>query len=111
MTWHHGVAYFFGGAFLANVIPHVVAGVSGRAFPTPFARPPFRGLSSPAVNVLWGLFNLVVAYVLLVVVGGLELRRVADAAIAATGFGLASLVIARSLTRTQRERDSALRPG
>jgi hypothetical protein len=55
--------------------------------------------------------NLVVAYVLLVVVGGLELRRVADVAMAATGFGLGSLFIARSLTRMQRERDSAMRPG
>ncbi len=111
MTWQHGVAYFFGGVFLANFTPHFVAGVSGRAFHTPFAKPPFRGLSSPAVNILWALFNLVVAYVLLVVVGGLELRRVADVAIAATGFGLGSLFIARSVTKMQRERDSAIRPG
>jgi len=111
MTWPCGVAYFFGGVFLANFTPHFVAGVSGRAFPTPFAKPPFRGLSSPVVNILWGQFNLVVAYVLLVVVGGLELRRVADVAIAATGFGLGSLFIARSLTKMQRERDSAMRPG
>ena len=99
MTWLYDVAYFFGGVFLANFAPHFVAGVSWREFPTPFAKPPFRGRSSPAVNILWGLFNLVVAYVLLVVVGGLELRRVADVAIAATGFGLASLAIARSVTK------------
>jgi hypothetical protein len=105
MTWQYDVAYFFGGVFLANFTPHFVAGVSGRAFHTPFAKPPFRGLSSPAVNILWGLFNLVVAYVLLVVVGGLELWRVADVAIAAAGFGLGSLLIARSLTKMQRERD------
>ena len=93
MTWQYDVAYFFGGVFLANFTPHFVAGVSGRAFHTPFAKPPFRGLSPPAVNILWGLFNLVVAYVLLVVVGGLELQRVADVAIAATGFGLGALFI------------------
>src|SRR5882672_3767266 len=111
MSWHDVVTYFFGGAFLANFVPHHVAGVSGRSFHTPFAKPPFRGLSSPAVNILWGLFNLGVAYVLLVVVGGLELRRVADVAIAATGFGLASLLIARSVTKLQRgSPQSAIRP-
>jgi hypothetical protein len=101
MGWQDGVAYFFGGVFLANFTPHFVAGVSGRAFQTPFARPPFRGLSSPVVNILWGLCNLGVAYLLLVVVGGVELRRVADVALAAMGFGLASLFIARSVTRLQ----------
>ena len=111
MPWHTDVAYFFGGLFLANFTPHFVAGVSGRAFHTPFAKPPFRGLSSPAVNILWGLFNLAVAYVLLVVVGGLELRRVGDVAIAATGFGLGSLFIARSVTKMQQERASAIGTG
>ncbi len=101
MSWHDVVATFFGGVFLANFVPHFVAGVSGRAFPTPFATPPFRGLSSPAVNVLWGLVNLAVAYVLLVVVGGFEPRRVASVLIAAAGFALASIGLARSLSRRQ----------
>jgi hypothetical protein len=111
MAWQYDVAYFFGGLFLANFTPHFVAGVSGRAFHTPFAKPPFRGLSSPAVNILWSLVNLVVAYVLLVVIGGLELRRVADVAIAAAGFGLGALFIARSLTKMQRERDAVIGHG
>ena len=111
MTWQYDVAYFFGGVFLANFTPHFIAGVSGRAFHTPFAKPPFRGLSSPAVNILWGLSNLVVAYVLLVVVGGLELGRVTDVAVAATGFGLGAMFIARSVTKMQLERESAVRPG
>jgi hypothetical protein len=101
MTWQAGAAYLVGGAFLANFFPHFVSGVSGRSFPSPFAKPPFRGLSSPATNVLWGLFNLAVAYVLLVLVGNLELRRVAEVGVAATGFGLAALAIARSATRLQ----------
>lgn len=99
MRWYDVAAYFFGGVFLANFVPHFVAGVSGRWFPSPFAKPPFRGLSSPAVNVLWGLFNLAVAYALLVVVGELELRRAAHVAVWATGFGLASLGIARAVSR------------
>ena len=69
MPWHNVVAYFFAGAFLANFTPHFIAGVSGRQFHSPFATPPFRGLSSPVVNILWALFNLAVGYTLLVVVG------------------------------------------
>ena len=49
---------------LANVVPHFVHGISGDRFPTPFAHPPGRGLSSPTVNVLWALFNLLVGYIL-----------------------------------------------
>jgi hypothetical protein len=101
MLWHDMVAYFFGGVFLANFVPHFVAGVSGRPFYSPFATPPFRGLSSPAVNVLWGLFNLAVAYALLVVVGSFELRRVAHVGISAAGLGLASVGLARKLSRLQ----------
>ncbi len=101
MPWHDVVAYFFGGVFLANFVSHFGAGVSGRSFPTPFAKPPFRGLSSPTVNILWGLFNLAVAYALLVVVGSFELRRVADVAVTGAGFGLASLGVARSLRKLE----------
>lgn len=103
MRWYDVAAYFFGGAFLANFVPHIVAGVSGRPFPTPFAKPPFRGLSSPAVNVLWGLCNLAIAYALLVVVGEWELRRAAHVAISATGFGLAALGIARAASKLQAD--------
>ena len=99
MLWYHAVAFFFGGAFLANFVPHLVAGVSGRKFPTPFATPPFRGPSRPAVNVLYGMFNLAVAYTLLVVVGHFELQRLVHAGISAAGFGLASVGIARSAAK------------
>ncbi len=61
----HYVAAFFAGAFLANAVPHFVHGISGDRFPTPFARPPGRGLSSPTVNVAWALLNIVVGCVLL----------------------------------------------
>ena len=77
MDWQHLPSYFFGGMFLCNAIPHLASGLTGRPFQSPFAKPPFRGLSSPVVNILWGLFNLAVAYTLLVVVGSFELRRVA----------------------------------
>jgi hypothetical protein len=64
MKWYHYIAAFFAGAFLTNVIPHFVNGISGNYFPTPFADPPGRGLSSPLVNVLWALLNLLVGYLL-----------------------------------------------
>jgi hypothetical protein len=64
MEWLHIVSYFFGGAFLANAVPHFVSGVMGEPFQSPFAKPPGQGLSSSTVNVLWGFFNIVVGYVL-----------------------------------------------
>ena len=64
MSWYDYIACFFAGMFLANAVPHFVHGISGDGFPTPFAHPPGKGLSSPTVNVLWALFNLVVGYIL-----------------------------------------------
>ncbi len=69
MHWYDFLAYFFGGAFLANALPHLINGVSGRSFQSPFAKPPGKGLSSPVVNALWGFFNLAVAYLLVMRVG------------------------------------------
>ena len=65
MPWYLYIASFFAGIFLANAIPHLVQGVSGNKFPSPFSKPPGRGLSSPTVNVIWALFNVLVGYVLL----------------------------------------------
>ena len=65
MKWYHYIAVFFAGAFLANVVPHFIHGISGDPFPSPFANPPGKGLSSPLVNVLWACFNLLAGYVLI----------------------------------------------
>ncbi len=59
------LALFFAGAFLANAIPHLAAGLLGMGFPTPFAKPRGIGFSSPLVNFVWGTFNLVVGLILL----------------------------------------------
>ncbi|HTS00614.1 MAG TPA: hypothetical protein VML00_12720 [Bacteroidota bacterium] len=64
MKWYHVIACFLAGAFLANAVPHFVHGISGDPFPSPFANPPGKGLSSPTTNVLWGLANLLVGYLL-----------------------------------------------
>ena len=96
------LAYFLGGVFFSNFVPHFVSGILGRTFPTPFASPPFRGDSSSRVNVLYGLGNLAVAYTLLSRVGDFELRNALHAV--AFGLGLAawSLMITRSLARLQK---------
>ncbi|HEY1947849.1 MAG TPA: hypothetical protein VGG97_12625 [Bryobacteraceae bacterium] len=64
MNWYDYIACFFAGMLLANTVPHFVHGISGDRFPTPFAHPPGKGLSSPTVNVVWALFNLAAGYML-----------------------------------------------
>ncbi|MGA8038190.1 MAG: hypothetical protein WA823_08745 [Candidatus Acidiferrales bacterium] len=71
MNWYNYVACFFSGIFLTNVVPHFAKGICGDRFPTPFAKPPGQGLSSPTTNVLWALANLVV---------GCELFRIGNVA-------------------------------
>lgn len=97
MRWYHYLAYFFGGAFLANAVPHFVMGVSGRPLQSPFASPPGVGLSSATVNVLWGFLNLVIGYLLVCRVGTFELRRTRHALVLALGVLLMGLVLARQL--------------
>jgi len=65
LKWYHYVAIFFAGVFLANAIPHFIHGISGQQFPTPFANPPGKGMSSATLNVIWGLANMLVGYLLL----------------------------------------------
>jgi hypothetical protein len=60
MPWYDYLACFCAGLFLANAVPHFVYGACGNRFPTPFAKPPGKGLSSPLVNVLWGILNLII---------------------------------------------------
>jgi hypothetical protein len=99
MPWLHLVAYFFGGAFLANATPHAVSGMMGRPFQSPFAKPPGQGLSSSTVNVLWGFANLVVSYLLICHVGSFDLHDWADAAALGAGAFLISLFSARHFGR------------
>ena len=95
MEWLHNLSYFFGGAFLANAVPHFVSGVMGHPFQSPFAKPPGEGLSSSTVNMLWGFLNLVMGYVLVCRVGCFDWR--ANDQVAAAGLGglLMGLMLAR----------------
>ena len=99
MRWHHYLAYFFGGAFLANAVPHFVSGVTGHPFQSPFASPPGVGLSSAAINVLWGFFNLVIAYLLLCRVGSFTLRKTQHALVLGAGILAISLLSAQAFGR------------
>jgi hypothetical protein len=99
MRWYHYVAYFFGGAFLANTLPHLMNGISGHPFQSPFATPPGQGLSSASVNVLWGLFNLAVGYVLVCRVGTFELRKTRHVVVLGAGIVAMSLMLARAFGR------------
>jgi hypothetical protein len=88
VNWYDYIACFFAGSFLANVVPHFVHGISGDRFPTPFAHPPGKGLSSPTVNVVWALFNLIVGCVLFRVG---KISSGGDSALAAFFLGIAAL--------------------
>jgi putative Ca2+/H+ antiporter (TMEM165/GDT1 family) len=99
MNWLYLLSYFFGGVFLANAIPHVVSGMMGRPFQSPFAKPPGEGFSSSTVNVLWGFINVLVGYVLVCRVGDFELKDTSDVAALGAGAFLISLFLARRFGR------------
>ncbi len=90
MEWGHYISYFLGGSFLANAIPHLGSGLTGRAFQSPFAKPPGEGLSSARVNILWGYFNLIIGYFLICKVGEFDLHNLSHAGIALFGAVLIS---------------------
>jgi hypothetical protein len=94
MRWYHYVAYFFGGMFLANALPHLGNGISGHAFQSPFAHPPGEGLSSSTVNVLWGLFNLAVGYMLVCRVGSFNLRKTPHVLVLGAGILIQAVMLA-----------------
>ncbi|HUA97633.1 MAG TPA: hypothetical protein VMA34_04850 [Terracidiphilus sp.] len=93
MHWYFCLAWFLGGAILSNSLPHLTNGISGRAFQSPFAKPPGRGLSSSTVNVLWGFFNLAIAWLLLVHAGDFSLRAYNSVLPCAAGFLLMSALL------------------
>ena len=99
MPWYIYIAWFFGGAFLANTLPHLINGISGRKFQSPFAKPPGQGLSSSTVNVAWGLFNLAVGYLLVCRVGSFNLRKTPHVLVLGAGILAISLMAAHAFGR------------
>ena len=94
MNWLHLVSYFFGGVSLANAVPHLVIGMMGRPFQSPFAKPPGQGFSSSTTNVVWGFFNVVVGYLLVLRVGHFDLRSTTHALALGAGVLLISCQMA-----------------
>jgi len=99
MDWLSELSYFFGGAFLANAVPHFVSGVMGRPFQTPFAKPHGVGLSSSTVNVLWGFANFVFAYLLIARVGNFDVHAADHVLAAGLGVLVMGVVSARLFGR------------
>ncbi|WCT11969.1 hypothetical protein [Mucilaginibacter jinjuensis] len=102
MEWYQYLAAFFAGAFLANTVPHFVKGICGDKFPTPFAKPPGKGLSSPTTNVIWALANLVIGYLLL---GKGNINNEHPAALITCFIGIAAMGIMLSIRFQSKDKE------
>lgn len=71
----------------------------GRAFQSPFAKPPGQGLSSSTVNALWGFLNIVAGYLLVCRVGDFDLRSTSDVVALGLGALLMAVLLARQFGR------------
>ncbi|HET8704727.1 MAG TPA: hypothetical protein VFM46_00385 [Pseudomonadales bacterium] len=88
------IAHLLAAALLVNCIPHIVHGLSGNRFQTPFAKPPGVGESSAMVNVLWGAFNFATGVLLLWGFGEFQIGNNLDTAMT----GASALVTALALS-------------
>ncbi|MEG3125939.1 hypothetical protein [Sphingomonas sp. GB1N7] len=86
--------WFLAGAFLANAIPHLVSGLTGRPFQTPFAKPPGIGLSRSTTNVLWAFANLAAGWALLFHIGQFNASSLSNVGAAGLGALAISLYLA-----------------
>jgi hypothetical protein len=71
--------YFLVGSLLGNGVPHFVFGAAGKVF-----RSPFGQKSTPKVNIMWGLSNLLLATA---ISGGLAVLNLYS------GYSLAALLL------------------
>jgi hypothetical protein len=94
MVWYYYLARFIAGMFLANSVPHLVNGISGRRFQSPFASPPGVGESAPLVNAVWGLVNAFIGLVLLFAVGRYQVGMNVETLLVGLGFALTALALA-----------------
>lgn len=56
---------FVAGALLCNSLPHLISGLRGERFFTPWSLPRGSGMSSAFENFLWGAGNLLIAVFLI----------------------------------------------
>ncbi len=104
MDWLVYLACIAGGCFLANGVPHFVAGISGRKFHSPFSSPPVKGLSSAVVNVIWGFVNFLIACALLKWAGADDLALNLKTVLAALGALITSVSLAIVFSRLDKNR-------
>ena len=97
------IAFFAAGAFLANGIPHFVQGISGNNFQSPFAKPPGIGESSPLINVIWGMANLVIGMLLVMGIGEFDAGLTPDMLAMTTGFCGMALVLSWHFGRVRNK--------
>ncbi|MBN2441907.1 MAG: hypothetical protein JXJ04_11185 [Spirochaetales bacterium] len=102
MMWYNYIACFFSGAFLANTVPHFIHGISGNKFPTPFAKPPGKGLSPPFINVLWALLNLLIG-ALLLWCGKVSTENILSLIIFFAGISLMSIQLSFVFSKKHKE--------
>jgi len=93
MKWYNYTAALAAGFFLANVIPHLVSGMTGQDFPSPFGDPPGVGLSSPVQNVVWAMINLILGY-LLYRAGKLSSKNIIATILLFVGIAICALMCA-----------------
>ena len=103
MAWYTYLAHFAAGLFLANGVPHFVSGISGHKFQSPFASPPGVGESSPPVNVIWGMANFVIAYILLYGVGGFKVGLNLDTLTVGLGILVSAIVLSLHFGRVRNK--------
>lgn len=65
MTMPHDLACAAGAALVINAVPHGLAEVVGKPFPSPFAKPPGVGLSGRVPNLVWSAANAAAGVALL----------------------------------------------
>jgi len=93
--WYVYLAYFLAGVFLANGLPHFVHGISGKRFYSPFVSPPGKGQSSPLINVIWGMVNFLIGYMLIFKVGDFSFGFTTD--ILMVGLGIFTIAVILAL--------------
>ena len=102
MVWYAYLAYFFGGAFLANGVPHLMHGISGQRFQSSFAPPSGAGESSPLVDVIWGTVNFTIGYVLIFGIGDFAFGFTIDILTVSLGGLIAAVGLASYFGRVHR---------
>ena len=102
MEWYNYLAAFFAGAFLSNTVPHFVYGIAGDKFPTPFAKPPGKGLSSATLNVVWALVNLLIGF-LLIRSGRVNTGNLPSLAVCFAGFAAMSIMLSINFQKKDKE--------